>query len=66
MGSYPGILFLDQSGELGGAELCLADLAEFCREDSAVLLLQDGPFRDLLEKKDNRTSGRNAEECDPG
>ncbi len=51
MGSCPGILFLDQSGELGGAELCLADLAEFCGEGSAVLLLQDGPFRDLLETK---------------
>jgi glycosyltransferase involved in cell wall biosynthesis len=45
------ILFLDQSGELGGAELCLADLAEFCRDRCAVLLFQDGPFADLLQAK---------------
>ena len=51
MRNYPGILFLDQSGELGGAELCLADLAEFCRDRSAVLLFQDGPFAGLLRAK---------------
>jgi glycosyltransferase involved in cell wall biosynthesis len=49
--TYPGILFLDQSGELGGAELCLADLAEFCRDRSVVLLFQDGPFAALLRTK---------------
>jgi glycosyltransferase involved in cell wall biosynthesis len=47
----PAILFLDQSGELGGAELCLADLAEFCRERCAVLLFQDGPFAELLRSR---------------
>jgi glycosyltransferase involved in cell wall biosynthesis len=47
----PGILFLDQSGELGGAELCLADLAEFCRERCAVLLFQDGPFVEILRAR---------------
>jgi glycosyltransferase involved in cell wall biosynthesis len=47
----PPILFLDQSGELGGAELCLADLAEFCRERCTVLLFQDGPFARLLRTK---------------
>jgi glycosyltransferase involved in cell wall biosynthesis len=47
----PAILFLDQSGQLGGAELCLADLAEFCRERCAVLLFQDGPFAELLRAK---------------
>jgi glycosyltransferase involved in cell wall biosynthesis len=47
----PGILFLDQSGELGGAELCLADLAEFCRGRCAVLLFQNGPFAELLRAK---------------
>jgi glycosyltransferase involved in cell wall biosynthesis len=47
----PSILFLDQSGELGGAELCLADLAEFCRDRSVVLLFQDGPFAGLLRAK---------------
>ena len=46
-----GILFLDQSGELGGAELCLADLAEASREGSAVLLFQDGPFKKFLERR---------------
>jgi len=51
MRNYPAILFLDQSGELGGAELCLADLAEFCRDSSAVLLFQDGPFAGLLRAK---------------
>jgi glycosyltransferase involved in cell wall biosynthesis len=45
------ILFLDQSGQLGGAELCLADLAEFCRERCAVLLFQDGPFAELLRTR---------------
>ncbi len=48
----PAILFLDQSGELGGAELCLADLAEFCRSRSAVLLFQEGPFGALLRAKE--------------
>jgi glycosyltransferase involved in cell wall biosynthesis len=47
----PAILFLDQSGQLGGAELCLADLAESCRDRSMVFLLQDGPFADLLRAK---------------
>jgi glycosyltransferase involved in cell wall biosynthesis len=47
----PTILFLDQSGEIGGAELCLADLAEFCRNRCAVLLFQDGPFVRLLRGK---------------
>jgi glycosyltransferase involved in cell wall biosynthesis len=42
---------MDQSGELGGAELCLADLAESCRERSAVLLFQDGPFAGLLRAR---------------
>jgi glycosyltransferase involved in cell wall biosynthesis len=49
--THPPILFLDQSGELGGAELCLADLAEFCRERCAVLLFHDGPFAGLLRAK---------------
>ena len=51
MGSYSGILFLDQSGELGGAELCLADLAEFSGEHSAVFLFQDGPFAEFLRAR---------------
>jgi glycosyltransferase involved in cell wall biosynthesis len=51
MRTHPAILFLDQSGELGGAELCLADLAEFCRDRCAVLLFKDGPFAGLLRAK---------------
>jgi len=52
MRSFPAILFLDQSGELGGAELCLADIAELTGERSAVLLFQDGPFAELLRARD--------------
>lgn len=44
------ILFLDQSGNLGGAELCLLDIAKTYRHNSSVMLLSDGPFRQLLEK----------------
>src|SRR5260221_11378525 len=51
MRSFPVILFLDQSGELGGAELCLADIAEFAGERSAVLLFQDGPFAEVLRAR---------------
>src|SRR6516165_631594 len=48
---FPAILFLDQSGELGGAELCLADIAEFSGEGAAVFLFQDGPFAELLRAR---------------
>lgn len=44
------ILFLDQSGHLGGAELCLLDLAHFYQKTCAVNLFVDGPFRNALEK----------------
>jgi glycosyltransferase involved in cell wall biosynthesis len=43
------ILFLDQSGKMGGAELSLLDLAKDHRETSRVALFQDGPFRKALE-----------------
>lgn len=45
------ILFLDQSGKLGGAELSLADVASHHRHACKVALLQDGPFRQLLEDR---------------
>lgn len=45
------ILFIDQSGQVGGAELCLADLASHCR-DSRVLLFADGPFSALLRHRE--------------
>ncbi|WOD39259.1 glycosyltransferase [Nodosilinea sp. E11] len=42
------VFFLDQSGQPGGAELCLADIV-LAFPTGAVGLLQDGPFRTLLE-----------------
>jgi len=45
------ILFLDQSGSLGGAQLCLADIAAVYKKNSMVCLFSDGPFRDLLVKR---------------
>ncbi|MEI8312390.1 MAG: glycosyltransferase family 4 protein [Verrucomicrobiota bacterium] len=42
------ILFLDQSGQPGGAELCLADTAAHFREQSRVILFSRGPFEQLL------------------
>lgn len=44
------ILFLDQSGKPGGAELCLIDIAKPYRESCLVGLFADGPFRQLLEQ----------------
>ena len=45
------ILFLDQSGKLGGAELSLADVAYPYRQNCRVGLFADGAFRQLLESK---------------
>jgi glycosyltransferase involved in cell wall biosynthesis len=45
----PTVLFVDQSGQPGGAELCLLPLAAMCAARSEVLLLADGPFRAHLE-----------------
>jgi len=45
------ICFLDQSGELGGAELCLADFAEFARHRSTVVLFGEGPFAQVLRER---------------
>jgi glycosyltransferase involved in cell wall biosynthesis len=44
------ILFLDQSGKPGGAELCLIDIAKPYRDNCLVGLFADGSFRDLLDK----------------
>ncbi|MBG1262608.1 glycosyltransferase family 4 protein [Nostoc commune] len=51
------ILFLDQSGKPGGAELCLIDIAKpYCvgfasrRHRALVGLFADGPFKDLLQQ----------------
>jgi len=45
------ILFLDQSGELGGAELFLADLAGYYQDSCLVGLFADGSFSQLLAEK---------------
>ncbi len=45
------ILFLDQSGKIGGAELSLTDVAKPYRESCLVGLLADGPFRNLLQQQ---------------
>jgi glycosyltransferase involved in cell wall biosynthesis len=50
--SSPRILFLDHTASLGGAELYLFDLASHYRATSAVVLLEDGPFREKLEAAD--------------
>ena len=47
--SGPRILFLDQTGALGGGELALRDIVRPYRTDSRVVLFADGPFRALLE-----------------
>lgn len=45
------ILFLDQSGKPGGAELCLIDIAKPYRDNCLVGLFADGLFRELLEQQ---------------
>jgi len=45
------ILFLDQSGKPGGAELCLVDIAKPYRDSCLVGLFADGAFKQLLEKQ---------------
>src|SRR6476661_6647762 len=42
------ILFVDQSGELGGAELSLRDIAGHYAATASVALFADGPFVRLL------------------
>jgi glycosyltransferase involved in cell wall biosynthesis len=44
------ILFLDQSGNPGGAELCLIDIAKPYRDRALVGLFADGSFKTLLEQ----------------
>ncbi len=44
------ILFLDQSGKPGGAELCLLDIAKAYKKNCMVGLFADGGFRKLLEQ----------------
>ncbi len=44
----PRILFVDQTGQLGGGELVLLDIARHLRDRCGVVLLADGPFRNRL------------------
>ncbi|MEM6450988.1 MAG: glycosyltransferase [Cyanobacteria bacterium P01_D01_bin.105] len=46
------ILFLDQSGKLGGAELCLADIAQPFGQSSLVGVFADGDFPAKLRQLD--------------
>ena len=45
------ILFLDQSSKLGGAELCLADLAYPYRDRSRVAVFNEGLFPEYLRQR---------------
>lgn len=45
------ILFLDQSGNLGGAELCLADIAQRYRPNCLVGVFGDGTFPERLRQQ---------------
>lgn len=46
--SLPSILYVDQTGELGGGELCLFDIATQLPGKGRVALFTDGPFRERL------------------
>jgi glycosyltransferase involved in cell wall biosynthesis len=45
------VLFLDQSGPLGGAELFLLDIARSYRDSCLVGLFADGSFKEALEQQ---------------
>ena len=50
------ILFIDQSGQPGGAELCLADIAAHYRGRSRVLLFSHGRFEEMLRAQGGSVS----------
>jgi glycosyltransferase involved in cell wall biosynthesis len=50
------ILFLDHTAALGGAELCLLDVAAHFRATSLVALMEDGPLRGALERRGVRVT----------
>lgn len=52
----PSILFLDQTGKVGGAELVLKDVARHFRATSQVVLFEDGDFRGVLRDNQIRTT----------
>lgn len=45
------VLFLDQTGSIGGAEKSLAALAERYGEQCLVCLFEDGPYREMLSER---------------
>ncbi|MDB4909353.1 MAG: hypothetical protein JWO39_176 [Gemmatimonadetes bacterium] len=51
----PRVLFLDHTAALGGAELCLLDVAAHLRDRAVVALMADGPFRARLDERGVRT-----------
>ncbi len=55
------VLFVDHSAVLGGGELSLLDISRRFQDTSTVLLLSDGPFRELL-----RSEGVRVELLDAG
>ena len=44
------ILYIDQTGQLGGGELSLFDWLRICPGSARVVLFEDGPFRPMLEE----------------
>lgn len=48
----PRILFINHSSALGGAELCLADLVGHFRPASRVVLFEEGPFQERLQREE--------------
>jgi glycosyltransferase involved in cell wall biosynthesis len=50
--ALPRILFLDHVGELGGAELCLVDMARHTHGRSKVILMAEGPLQAALAAVD--------------
>ena len=45
------VLYLDQSGQLGGGEIALLPWLCVQRDHSLVVLFEDGPFREHLERE---------------
>jgi len=43
------VLYVDQTGQLGGGELSLLDVIKNSTENSEIALFSDGPFRQALE-----------------
>ena len=44
------VLYIDQTGQLGGGEIALLPWLQRNAEDARMVLLEDGPFRPLLEQ----------------